>query len=934
MKIIFLPIGIIGKANIGETIAEAAAHSGVYIEACCGSKRSCGKCRVKLLSGSFGDNIVHASVQNVSPVTAAERKLLSQAELEDNYRLACAAEITGDAAVEVPVRSKVSGEVILKQGMEKEIECNPAVRAYYLELPKATLEDNRDNFTRVKEELACRYQELNGELEIDFALLKKLPEIIRAGDWKLFITILLNKKKIIQAEPHQTHKQLYGVAFDVGTTTIAAYLCELENGRTKQTASMMNPQIGYGDDVLSRISYCVEHENGVEKLQGLLLEGLNTLIRQMADRERIEAGQIAEAVLVFNTVMEHIALGINPRFLGIAPFIPAAAEALDITARSLGLEILPGGNIHCLPSEAGFIGADNAAVLISEEPYLQDKIKLIIDIGTNSELCLGNRDGLYITSCATGPAFEGAQIQCGIRACEGAIERVSVDPVTLEPALGIIGSQWKGDSAPINSTPGGSAPIDSVPVGICGSGIIDAVAQMAEAGILEPDGKFTKKLASERIRTGQDGRKEYVLYFKRNDDEKDIVITQKDVRAVQLAKAALYAGAKALMSSCGIKEIDEIILAGAFGNYIDKENALKLGLFPDCRLDCVRVVGNAAGLGARMALVNIDKRREAGEIARQVKFIETAVKPEYQRIFAKAMAIPHEEDCFSKNQPYLWPCMGMDTREASKEALELGEDLLRDTDAMDRIVTARQREEKKSYLQLPVLQKIEAVAYGGKPRVAGSSIVVDYLYQKPEQLHLNNSLINNAAIRNTLECISRHSGEKILLEVEGPFSVLAALVDPVKLYAYCRKNKTFLTELLMRIADDLAGYTIEALKRGVGVISFADPEGVTELVGEVFYREVSGAAAAAYLRRLEGCLEGALVHLCGKTSYSLQRAGYITAKTYRAEDKPYTELLFDYSKNRKFKYVGHGCIHAEKLPAPIIHKLELANAAFPIGVNT
>ncbi len=907
-KIVFQPMGIITAAEDGETILQAASEAGVHIEACCGSQKTCGKCKVKILTGVFLNNAIESSVRNVSPVTASEKRLLQKEELDLGYRLACAATVTGDVAVEIPIEGRAREEVILHQVKEKETDCNPAVRTYYVELNKATLEDNTNDFTRLKQALTGQYKELNENLEIDYDTLKKLSRVIRSGNWRLFATVL-HHTKIINVEQENLHKPPYGVAIDVGTTTIAAYLCDLEDGRTKQTASMMNPQIRFGDDVLSRISFCANNENGVDQLQMLLMEGLNELIRQMAEQEEISTDQIAEVVLVFNTVMEHIALGISPAHIGISPFISTVAEPVELSARDLGLHILPGGNVYCLPSEAGFVGADNVAVLISEEPYLQDKMKLIIDIGTNSELCLGNREGLYTTSCATGPALEGAQIQCGIRACRGAIEKVAIDPVTLEPKLGIIGS---------NSL---TVP---TPAGICGSGIIDAISQMAAAGIVEPDGKFAKNIVSDRIRNGQDGRKEYVLYFKKGEGERDIVVTQKDVRAVQLAKAALYAGAKALMNRCGICRIDEIILAGAFGSYIDKENALKLGLFPDCPLDSVKVVGNAAGLGARLALINVDKREEARQIARKVKFIETAMDPEYQVMFARAMAIPHEKDSFTLNQPYLWSCTGNDGRAINQEALDIGTDIFKDMELMDRAVTEIQRAGEKTYLLFPIMQKAEAVAYGAKPRVIGSTITVsDYVHQNLEQIDFNRSILEHEAIQNILKCISGHSGEKIVLEVTGPFSILAALVNPTQLYSYPRKNKALLIGTLHTIADSLAEYTIEAVKRGVRVISFADPEGVMELVGEPFYREISGAATAAYLKKLEDHLDQSLVHLCGKTSYSLQRAGYITAKRYRAGDREYMELLFDYAENKKFKFIGHNCIHTRRLSVPVISKLEL-----------
>jgi uncharacterized 2Fe-2S/4Fe-4S cluster protein (DUF4445 family) len=907
-KIVFQPMGIVGSIKEDETILHAAQRAGIGITAYCGSQKTCGKCRVKIIEGTFQAHDIKSSISNVYPMEGVEKPFFSQEEIAQNYRLSCATKVKGDVVVEIPKESRTSEEVILSQGKDVVIELKPAIKTYYLDLEKATLDNNVDDVTRIKDGLLKKYNDLQDELEIDFYVLKELSSIIRDSNWKINVSIL-NNKKIIKVDSEEKNSK-YGVAIDVGTTTIAAYLCNLNDGTMMHSVSMMNPQICFGDDVLSRVSYCSNMTKGEEELQKILMDGLNELIKQLCEQGNIEAYEIMEAVLVFNTVMEHIALGISPKYLGVSPFISTFSEPVDITARDFGINILPSGNVHCLPSEAGFIGADNVAVLIAEEPYLEEKVKLIIDIGTNSEICLGNKEKLYTTSCATGPALEGAQIQCGMRAAKGAIEAIEINPITLEPQIKIIGGKHA-----------------EAPVGICGSGILDAVAQMATTGIIEPNGKFSKVIQSDRVRLSKEGKKEYVLYFKQNESEKDIVVSQKDVRAVQLAKAALYAGAKILMNHYGIETVDEIILAGAFGSYIDKKNALKLGLYPDCHLDRVKVVGNAAGLGARLALLNIDKRNEAKVIARKVEFIETATRLDYQMLFAKAMAIPHETDSFTINQNYKWACQGKDNRVVSDEVIALGMGVFEKMALMENGILAQQKKDKTDYLTFPLIEGVEAIAYGNTPELIGKNYAFsNYIYQSLEEIDRNKSIIESQIIKHTLACIEKHSEEKIVLEVAGPFSILSALIDPINLYKYRRKNKELLFNVLNDIADSLADYTIACIERGVDIISFADTEGAMELVGEAFYKEIVGLTIYHYLKKVSPHLKNALIHLCGKTSYSMQKAGFMIAKVYRVEEnKAYMQLLFELANNKKYKFIGHNCIHKQQLDVPIINQLELVN---------
>ncbi len=419
------------------------------------------------------------------------------------------------------------------------------------------------------------------------------------------------EEEIIDIKPGRVD-EIYGLAVDIGTTTVAGYLCNLRSGEVIATESMMNPQVTYGEDVMSRITYAMTHpEEGLEKLHRSVIDGLNRLIKTITERCHLSPEDILELTVVGNTAMHHLFLKINPKYLGVAPFPPAIHRSIDVKARELGLKAHPSANVHILPIEAGFVGADNVGVLIAEEPHHQDEMVLIIDIGTNGELVMGNRKKLISSSCATGPALEGAHIKFGMRAAQGAIERIEIHPETLDVRFEVIGN--------------------SRAMGICGSGIIDAAAELYRNGILDKSGRFRNEIKSSRLRV-VDETTEFVIAWKNETSiGKDITLTQKDVRNIQLAKAALYTGAKLMMRRLGIEKLDKVILAGAFGSTIDPEKALVLGMFPDCDLKNVYAVGNAAGDGARLALLNRDKRAEADEIARKVEYMELSIRSRFPK---------------------------------------------------------------------------------------------------------------------------------------------------------------------------------------------------------------------------------------------------------------------------------------------------------------
>jgi len=593
----------------------------VPIEGICGDKGSCGKCRVRIKSNRGA----------LSEVNDAERKLLSARQRRGGYRLACQTRIHGDIVVFVPEESRVAKQVVRKAATERAIELKPAVKRYYVELTPATLEDALGDWERLKGELGSRFSLT--DLTVDYRVLENLQEVVRKGDWKVTVWVWMGTE-VIRVEPGLRDRG-YGLAVDIGTTTVAGYLCDLAGGEVAATESGFNPQAEYGEDVMSRISYTMNNRDGLKNLNRAIIKTINLIAGRAAAKARGRRKDIVDMAVVGNTCMHHLFLNMHPGYLGRVPFAPAVHHSLNIKARDLGLRISPGAYVHVLPIEAGFVGADNVGVLIAEEPYNQDDIVLIIDVGTNGELILGNRKRLLSSSCATGPAFEGASIRHGLRAAPGAIEKVEIDPGTGEVRFKVIGKDaWNSELEDVGAT------------GICGSGIIDATAQMFRAGIVDRSGRFNKELETPRLRENE-GEKEFVIA--RADETstgEDIVVCQGDVRNVQLGKGALYAGAKSMMRHLGVEKVDRVILAGAFGSYIDRESAAVIGLFPDCPLDKVYAVGNAAGDGARIALLNIDKRAEADEMARRIEYMELTVEPGFNKTFTRSLWFPHMDDDF------------------------------------------------------------------------------------------------------------------------------------------------------------------------------------------------------------------------------------------------------------------------------------------------
>ena len=629
--VIFQPSGSRGYVEDGATIVDASRQLGVELESVCGGQATCGKCKVRIEEGFFERFGIDSSMGHLSPIEEREKKFFEKHIELKGYRLSCVTEIHGDVLIFVPEESRKGKQVVRKAATERDIDVNPAVRKYYVELVPATLEDTTGDWERLTEALKEKH-DITG-LTIDYLALLSLQGTVRKGDWKVTVSVWMGKE-VIAVDPGRVEES-YGLAVDVGTTTVAAYLCELSSGKLLASDSMMNPQVTYGEDVMSRITYAMTQKGGLEKMNDAIISGLNRLAGQVAVQAGIKRRDIVDWTIVGNTAMHHIYMNIYPEYIGKAPFPPALHASMDVKARDMGLKISPGAYVHALPIEAGFVGADNVGVLIAEEPYNRDDLMLIIDIGTNGELVLGNKEKLISSSCATGPAFEGAHIKYGMRAAPGAIEKVQIDPETKEPRYKVIGKdQWSDELKEMGAR------------GICGSGIIDVVAQMHVAGVMLKTGRMNIELDHPRMREGEDGWEYVLAWADETSIGQDIAIQQGDIRAVQLAKGAMYAAAKLMMRRLGIDKLDRVILAGAFGSYIDSTQAMIMGLFPDCDLEKVYAVGNAAGDGARIALLNVKKREEANVYARKVEYVELTVEKDFEKQFAQAMYFPHMKDKF------------------------------------------------------------------------------------------------------------------------------------------------------------------------------------------------------------------------------------------------------------------------------------------------
>ncbi len=624
-RVVFSPSGMRGRVRLGTQLDQAARDIGADLQSLCGGKGQCAKCRVRVLEGVPDDLGLTSCAAHLSAPTELEKKLFPAEDLHSGWRLACQAMVIGDVAVEVPDESRAGKQVICKAPGCQSVELDPTVRRHGL-YPCLS---GTSNSIGAWEEIARTMgpPAYSSPPLPDLPLLQILPPV--GTDSSGSTTIVVRESVECIAVFKDPPSAITGVALDIGTTTLAAYLCDLETGAVLATASAVNPQVSLGEDVISRIAYANGCADGRRNLQKLVIESVNTMIEDLARQAGVSPACMLDMTCVGNTCMHHLFLGIDPSGLGRSPFIPVICRSLDFKARDLGIHIAAGAWVHMLPVIAGFVGADSIGVLLALEPHNLDENVLVIDVGTNGEIVVGNHGRLICASCATGPALEGATLRHGMRAAPGAIERVRIDPVTLAVDVSII----SGDTGSKKS---------ALAVGICGSGIIDAVAQMFLVGVIGKNGNLNRRLDVPNMTRDKDGVPAFVLVpADQTATGREICITQDDVRAVQMAKGAIHAAVRILMKELNLSSFDRVLLSGAFGSRIDPASALAMGLFPYCPVERVRSVGNAAGDGARLALLSRKKRLEAARVARQVQYIELTDHPDFQREFALAMWLPH-----------------------------------------------------------------------------------------------------------------------------------------------------------------------------------------------------------------------------------------------------------------------------------------------------
>jgi len=626
--VLFMPSGRRGRFPVGTPLLDAARSLGVYVESVCGGRGLCSRCQIEVTEGVFAKHGITSSAAHLTPPGEADARY----HLRPGRRLSCAARILGDLVVDVPAEFAVNRQVVRKRAETRRIAVDAATRLVTVTLVPPELQRVGDLDRLIAAiEAETEYRGLS----CDAPLLPHIQSALHVGTVTVAIHEDTDRPLLIGLWPG-TRTTAFGVAFDIGSTTIAGHLVDLTTGRTVASAGTANPQIRFGEDLMSRISYLMLNPNDRNALTDAVRGAIATLISRLAGQVGITEADILEAVFVGNPVMHHLFLGIDPTPLGQAPFALAVSGALRLAARDLGLAIHPCARVYLPPCIAGHVGADAAAVALADGPQHHDEVTLVIDVGTNAELLLGNSSRVLAASSPTGPAFEGAQISAGQRAAPGAIERVRIDPASFEPRVKILGVD------PWSDEPGFAEAVESVGVtGICGSGIIEAVAEMFLAGLVSAEGLIQPVVTPRIVAHGRTYA--YTLWR----GETDLTITQTDIRAIQLAKGALYAGARLLMDHFGVDHVQRIKLAGAFGSYIDPKYAMILGMIPDCRLDHVSAIGNAAGTGARMVLLNRFHRAEVEALVRRIEKIETALEPRFQEHFVNAMALPHRSDPFS-----------------------------------------------------------------------------------------------------------------------------------------------------------------------------------------------------------------------------------------------------------------------------------------------
>ncbi len=637
--VLFMPSGKRGRFPVGTPVLDAARKLGVYVESVCGGRATCGRCQIEVQEGNFAKHKIVSSLDHISEKGPKEERYEKIRGLPDGRRLSCSALILGDLVVDVPQDTVINAQVVRKAASDRVIERNAAIQLCYVEVDEPDMHKPLGDLDRLKVMLEKDWGWK--DLLIAPHLIPQVQSILRKGNWGVTAAIhrdMDSSRPFIVGLWPGLKNEAYGVACDIGSTTIAMHLVSLLSGRIVASSGTSNPQIRFGEDLMSRVSYVMMNPDGREAMTKAVREAVNGLIGKVCAEGEVDRHDILDMVFVANPIMHHLFLGIDPTELGQAPFALAVSGALQYWAHEIDIDVNRGARLYTLPCIAGHVGADAAGATLAEGPYRQDRMMLLVDVGTNAEIVLGNRQRVVAASSPTGPAFEGAEISSGQRAAPGAIERVRIDPETLEPKFRVIGvDKWSDEE-------GFAEAAASVGVtGICGSAIIEVVAEMYLSGLISEDGVVDGAMAARTPRILQTGRTfSYLLH----DGEQRITVTQNDIRAIQLAKSALYAGIKLLMEKQGVDHVDTIRFAGAFGSFIDPKYAMVLGLIPDCDLNEVKAVGNAAGTGALMALLNRDHRREIEQEVNRIEKIETALEPNFQQLFVNAMALPNKVDAF------------------------------------------------------------------------------------------------------------------------------------------------------------------------------------------------------------------------------------------------------------------------------------------------
>ena len=645
--VVFTPSGKRGQFPKGTPVLTAARQLGVDLDSVCGGRGICSKCQITPSYGEFPKHGVTAVDGALSDWNAVEQRYDDKRGLTKGRRVGCQAKIEGDIVIDVPAESQVHKQVVRKAASDRVIEMDPATKLYFIEVAEPDMHEPSGDLERLNEALKSQWG--LEEVSADLRVMRKLQPALRKGKWQITAAVFQDHKagkgRILELWPGLHEDGIFGLAIDLGSTTIAAHLTDLRSGAVVASSGLMNPQIRFGEDLMSRVSYAMMNPGGDLEMTAAVREAMNTLIAEIANEAEIDSNLIVEIVCVCNPVMHHLLLGIDPVELGQAPFALATSEALTLAAQELDITSTNGSaRVFILPCIAGHVGADAAAVALSEEPGQSEDLVLVVDVGTNAEILLGDQTRVLACSSPTGPAFEGAQISSGQRAAPGAIEKIEIDPESKDPRFRVIGCDLWSDEPGFDS-----ATAVSGITGICGSGIIEAVAELRMAGLMDDSGLLGSADATGTPRMIPDGRTHsYVVHDASATGGPVISVTQGDIRAIQLAKSALYAGARLLMDEMGVDKVDRVVLAGAFGAHISSKHAMVLGMIPDVPLDKVFSAGNAAGTGARIALCNKKARNDIERIVREIVKVETAIEPKFQEHFVAANAIPHKTDTFEE----------------------------------------------------------------------------------------------------------------------------------------------------------------------------------------------------------------------------------------------------------------------------------------------